>query len=380
MTMDLVFPRLPPAFDAIGEYTAILAEHLAPFADVRILTSEHDPSPVAGARIERVFDEAPRRSIAAIARAVVDRRPDALLVQYNPFSYGHRGVNPWLAPVLARVRRGSPSTRIVLVAHETHIEPATLRKAVLCLAHRVQLAVLLRHVDRVASTIEAWVPGFGRAVGAGRVTAIPIGSNVPLRIVPRPSARSSLGLPKDAILVGVFGKVRPERRIDWVAGAVDAARRRGVDARLFYVGPDVERVHRAAGSVPVVSTGPLPIAAVPDGLCAMDLCATPFRRGVSGRRGSFIAALQHGIPTVSTAGPDTDRFLREGSGAAFELVPDSDREAFDRTVIRLCEDAVARSEIGDTGRRFHDTHFSWTEIARSHAEFCLGARAPDPGR
>ena len=67
---------------------------------------------------------------------------DAVLVQYNPFSYGRWGFAPWLVALTwaLRLRRREP--RIALMVHEPYVPMITWRSTVMGLWQRAQLRLL----------------------------------------------------------------------------------------------------------------------------------------------------------------------------------------------------------------------------------------------
>jgi glycosyltransferase involved in cell wall biosynthesis len=96
----------------------------------------------------------------------------------------------------------------------------------------------------------------------------------------------------------------------------------------------------------------------------MDLYLAPFVAGVSTRRGSFMAALQHGVPTVATAGAQTDPILHRNDGNAFVLRPETDVDAFAEIAFALQNDPDRRRQIGRAARRLYRNEFDWTVLAR----------------
>src|SRR4051812_30187350 len=121
--IDVIAAALPPQLDGIGDYTALMSAELARggAARVRLLTAQASPDPIPGATIETVFSASDPRSVRALLPAVLADPPDWLLVQYNPFSYGPRGFNPYLAGVLRTLKRQVPGLRIATMTHETHV-------------------------------------------------------------------------------------------------------------------------------------------------------------------------------------------------------------------------------------------------------------------
>jgi glycosyltransferase involved in cell wall biosynthesis len=91
----------------------------------------------------------------------------------------------------------------------------------------------------------------------------------------------------------------------------------------------------------------------------MDLHLTPFIDGVSTRRGSFMAGIQHGVPTVATRGELTDRILRDADGDALLLASTSDPDAFARAASALYADAEHRMAVGARGQHLYQEKFAF---------------------
>jgi glycosyltransferase involved in cell wall biosynthesis len=95
----------------------------------------------------------------------------------------------------------------------------------------------------------------------------------------------------------------------------------------------------------------------------MDVYCAPFDEGASTRRGSLLAGLQHGLPTVSTVGRRTDQALRAEHESALLLAPDDEPQAFAACVVQLATNPPLRREVGRAAEAFFETTFSWPVIA-----------------
>jgi len=129
------------------------------------------------------------------------------------------------------------------------------------------------------------------------------------------------------------------------------------------VGPSGSDLRAKLSPMPVRDAGPLPADEVSIHLSAMDLHLTPFIDGASTRRGSFLAGLQHGVPSVSTRGPLTDPLIAEADGDAYLLTPVGDATAYVRAVQKLYRNPSSRSLIATRSSKFFDSYFSWPTIA-----------------
>lgn len=365
MTYDLIFPALPPSLDGIGDYTAHLATELARTHQVRVLTAQADALPLheAGVTVERAFTTDHRAAVHDLVAPIAARRPDWVLLQYNPFSYGEWGLNLSLPGVLSRIREAAPATRIAVTVHEPFVPVRSLRALVMTTWQRLQFWRLGRQADVVFCAIEPWVERFTPWFPTTPVVHLPVGSNMPRVEARRAETRKTLDFGPDTVVLGLFGQGHPSRMLSFVRRAITGLRTEGRDARVLYVGPAVDVVGGALSDVPHHCTGALPGPDVSRHLAAMDLYLAPFRDGVSARRGSFLAGLQHGLATVSTTGPQTDAFLDARDGSAFLLAPDDDLSAYEAHVRTLVEDAALRARLAAGGRALYDEVFAWPRIA-----------------
>ena len=97
-------------------------------------------------------------------------------------------------------------------------------------------------------------------------------------------------------------------------------------------------------------------------LAAADLFVAPFVDGVSTRRTTLMAALQHGLPVVGTDGRLTDDVLRR-AGDALTLVPADDPRRLAAAVRWLGGDADQRLARGAAGRELYEDSFDWPVIS-----------------
>lgn len=367
MTIELLFPTLPPALDGIGDHTVRLAAALAPTAPVCIRTGAGPvqlPSDVGGGvTVVDGYDFSSWGGLARLTRDLAQARPDWVLLQYNPFSYGHWGFNPMLPWALRSLRHRAPDTRIALMVHEPFVPPHSWQFALMSTWQRLQLWMLGRQADEILFSIAPWARQFQSWFPDTRVSHLPVGSNMPYVPGPAAEARVALGLPPEALILGVFGSAHPSRLLPHVraaARAVQAVR----PVHVLYVGGAGAAVRAALGdALPFTDTGPLPADEVSRAFGAMDLYLAPFRKGVSTRRGSFMVGLQHGRPCLSTHGRHTDPVLHTHDGSAFCLTPDTDPTAFAEAATRLATDPAARRRLAGGGQRLYESHFDWPVLA-----------------
>jgi glycosyltransferase involved in cell wall biosynthesis len=356
-----VFPYLPPALDGIGDHTARLAEALAPHAVVKVITARTNTElqPIPGVEIHRAFGVDRRRETRELVRAVEVSQPDWLLIQFNQFSYGRWGLNPYLPLALQSIRKRCPGVRVAWFAHEDFVPPSNARFMVMRVWQRAQFRALGRASDLVLFTIAPWAERYRSWFPDATVRFLPVGSNVPDERNEYVEARLRLGIEPTTVVAGVFGTLGVAKPVAYIRDAAQAIAARFADSVLLYVGPHGAILRSALPDMPLLDAGALPPKAVSSHLAAMDVHLTPFIDGVSTRRGSFMAGLQHGVPSITTLGVHSDQVLRRASGTAFAASPTGDAPMFAARAVDLVSDADALAAMRPAARTLYDEEFAF---------------------
>jgi glycosyltransferase involved in cell wall biosynthesis len=379
MRIHIVAPALPPALDGIGDHSARLAAGLAAAAEVTLIAPVGPAfDPVTGVQVLPAFSPERRRSTGGIvARAVADR-PDWLVLQYNPFCYGRWGLNLSLPRVVQQVKRRLPGTRFALFAHEQFVPVHDWKHAVMTTWQRWQFRQLGRAAEVILSSIDLWAVGNRKRFPGTPVVHMPVGSNVPRVNITRDEARARLGLTDADAVLGVFGRTHNSRLMDPLTHAIAAARAAGHRPVLLYIGPDVDAfAATAAAGTRVIADGPADADEVSRRLSGVDVFLSPFEDGVSTRRGSFLAALQHGLAVAGTRGAYTDPVFRDTDGTATLLADADDPHCLDANVVRLLGDAELRRRVGAAGAELSEREFAWPVLIRRFTD-ALAGREPLP--
>ena len=125
--------------------------------------------------------------------------------------------------------------------------------------------------------------------------------------------------------------------------------------------------------VRVESPGELSGEELASRLAAADIFLAPLIDGISTRRTTAMAALQHGLPVVATDGPLTDRIFR-GFPNAVGLVPVDHPGRFAAEVVRLADQPAVRAALGRAGERLYQSELDWPVAARRLLNACNGKR------
>lgn len=361
MRIALLSGAFPPQFDGIGDYTWWLSQALVEQGHgVTVLTSF---APVRqqpiGVEVIAAFNASRSQTIRGAMQSLRKTGPfDWLIVQYNPFCFGRRGFAPWLIPALR-----SSGIPIAVMFHETFAVPLwPWQQIVMRIWQYPQFAMLARTGLCNFVSTERWLAQV-RRWAKGPSQLLPVGSNLPLCSLTKAEARKRLGLSPDALILGVFGFAHQSKRTEWIGAAARRIHDRFPQTEVLCIGQVGEWVRRVCGEAPVHDCGSLPGPEVSLRMRAMDVFLAPLTDGISGRRGSTIAALQHGLPICSTVRTYTDAYLKNLKSPAFALVPHDNQDLFCEAALRLAEKALQEPNFGQELVEFHDRHFAWSTLA-----------------
>jgi glycosyltransferase involved in cell wall biosynthesis len=331
--------------DGIHAYSGLLVESLR--ADLEIDASWRNP----------------RETLADLrhARRFGNSHPPAFVLQYNPFNYGRWGFAPWLPLKLWRLKRVN-GARIALMVHERYYPIRDWRSALMGGWQRAQYYALHLLADVVFVSIASWAAILRDFRPRRPVHHLPVGSNLPDMRGARASQRARLGASDETLVLAAFGTNHPARLMDYVVEAVDRIAALGASTILLNLGSGAPTIE-VNPAVRVITPGHLDEDELARYLAAADLCLNPLRDGVSTRRGTVMAALQHGLSIVATDGHNTDPVLRHATDA-LRLTPVGDRDGFVRAACELATDAAARADRGARARELYESEFNWDVISR----------------
>lgn len=336
--ITLVIGTAEPGVDAIHDYSRRLAA---------ALSVEGAVAEVVSMATDDILDAARRGAT------------DAVVVQFNPFAFGRRGIAPGLVARLFRLRLQYRGVTVGVMCHETvGWLPGWTWRGVRQL-HRLQLGLILASADIAWASTTEWLREL-RRLGGRRATVLPVGSNLPDMRSERDVVRGEIGATHDRLVVATFSTGHMSHQEELVAESV---RRLAVHHDVLLLTLGAGRSPLAQDGVREVCPGLLEPAAVARLLAAADLYICPYVDGVSTRRGTVMAALQHGLPVVGTVGVSTAPELRSFLGR-YGVTTTSSTQTFADCVEASVAERDALCRHGERGRRLYETTYDWPVIAR----------------
>jgi hypothetical protein len=340
--------------DGIRDYSHRLLAQLREGDGLGARLVELEPDDIGRGRV-RLF--ASGASNGALSAAEV------CVIQYEPFSFGRWGFAPSLIGDVVKARLSRKRPVIALFVHESYVSGRRgWRWAVMSAWQRVQLLALRAASDVQLCSIEAWARPLRRMPPWTPVHHLPVASNLPDARAARSEQRAKLEIEPDTVVLACFGMHHVGRLAGHTLNAAEAITATGRPVYLLDLGTG-EPARERRGDITIHRPGFLEADAAARMLAAADIFLAPYADGVSTRRGTVMAALQHGLAVVGTHGPLTDCVLREAAGA-LELTPVDDGVAFAERARALAEDAERRTAVGTAGRALYESQFDWPVVSR----------------
>lgn len=386
----VVTGEYPPLEGSLGDHTHHLVAALAASGDTVEVWCPPAPTlddaeparapEIPGVTVHVLPSRFGWRAIAQLRRALRALPPDArVLVQWMPMAFGRRTTNLRFALMLFRL----PGRRLDLYVHDAgfDIGRETTRRALAGMMHRVMTWCAARSARRVYLTTPAWQTRLSllgmRALPKDAEAAwVPVSSNVPdhadeARVAELRRTLLARGRHQRVLVghFGTFGRFHFALMPHVVARILDEAHDRtfllvgrgGEALRDFIV---TERPELAAR---IVATGGLAPDDVAMHLAACDLLVQPFEDGASTRRGSLMAGVALGRPTIANRGRSTEELW--SAERAIHLTDSHAPHALAGAVTKLLADATLRERLSENARRLHAERFAMAHaIAAFRAE------------
>jgi glycosyltransferase involved in cell wall biosynthesis len=360
----LITGEYPPDIGGVGDYTRQLGEALSRCGDevhVWAPPSSSSANDTGPARVHRLPDHFGPRSLLAMDRGIDRHTMSRVVVQYVPHAFGWKAMNVPLCLWLASRHRA----RLGVMFHEVAYPMSRdqpMRHNVLGVVTRAMAAILARSARRIFVTTSAWEPML-RSISRTRqpIQCIPTFSNIPVvedeAGVNAIRRRVAMDGGKIAGHFGAHGSVYTNGATTLLAAGLEQA----PDLAVLLIGKGgtefragmIDRHPSFANRLH--ATGALAPVDVSRSIAACDLMIEYYPDGVSTRRTSCMAALEHGRPVVTTTGQLTEPLWQESCAVA--LAPANDLPQMAALVHRLLDDGIERQRLGTAARELYDRRF-----------------------
>jgi len=369
----ILCPKFHPLEDGLGQHTTHFYHTLKSKVETLVITSATPEIVTANQRDTDVYplvEHWDLRTLPQLLRLVRKEKPTHLLIQWVPYLYAKRAGLNFSFPSVIRTLKKLIKVQVHLYCHELYYPNlADLKSKVLHYSHKwilkqmiEQSELVLTSTDSFKKEIDALWPAFQK-----KTHWIPVSSNINRKISITPKT------PSKKVRIGLFGTFHPSKRVDLVLNSLFQAIQPKKEAyEIHYIGASEDEIKTLLTkedfthlSSFLVCTGFLKNSEVDQALQELDGFIAYFMDGLSSRRGSFLAALERGIPSISTTGQYTDSIFLNVPG--LHLLSPEER-AFQKGLHDLIQNGWPRSDahFRNSLSLFYNDSFSWEKTTNDY--------------
>lgn len=391
LRIGIVTGEYPPHQGGVGDFTREIAHALGDLGhEVHVIAHvnarpEGFPKPFGSLTVYPVIASWNLQSLISIRRLARQLQLDILNIQYQAAAYGMTPPIHFL-PLAA----GVPC---VMTFHDLRVpylfpKAGALRwQAIMLLAKTSAGVIVTNPEDRLTLEKNLWNADDAESAlknADRKLVEIPIGSNIKVNPKLQTSnsksgTRRKYGISEDDLVVGYFGFLNVSKGGETLFKAI--AQLPITNYKLLLIGGRTgtsdptnqayaEQLDALASELGIsnriISTGYLSPEDTTSAFFACDMMAMPYEDGASFRRGTFIACLAHGMPTITTQPSTLLPQLKHGEN--IYLIPTRDDSALAKAIMILQNDSILRERIA-RGALALSEQFTWDKIAKRTAEF-----------
>lgn len=360
----------PPVNDGIGDYTSRLIESLRKEKfRINLITTDEGEDFKRQGDIFSIIKKWNIFGVICILRLINKKRFDIIHIQFPSVRYQHH-ITLGLLPLFVRIFFRDIKTVITLHEYSVSYPVNKLRQFFLAMfSHRV-IVTDEDNFDRLCKILP-W--------GKKKVTVIPIGTNIDVYkydINERDVFVKRFGLRPETKIILFFGVIHPNKGVECLLESIEILQRDNFPVYLIIIS-QLDRTniyHRKIKRIiesdylkgVVLCTGYLPPDEISRYFFLSDLCVLPFTDGITFRRGTFMAAISHGVPVISTK---SDRYIPRElvNGENIVLVPVGDAVKLSEAIKDVCGDERLQKRLKKNIGKLSE-RFSGDRISHKHTE------------
>ena len=313
MKICFIVGSYPPEKCGIGDYTKLLAQELkGNYVDeIHVITSSCGDYLKGELRcgditVHALVEQWNFKALNIIKETIKSIEPDIIHFQFPSDKYG----KSFFINLLPSILKRNFSVKIVETVHE-YVNYSYKGKLKNLINYRAADSILVVE-ERYIEDIKAFAKTFSKKLS---IKYIPISSNIPKTVLSKEELKSiKLSYCKeDTFLISFFGFINELKGLEVLLEALKQLSVAGDNVKLLCLAAlDYEnnQYHNKLYKLvkdygiedKVIFSGfikePETVANL---IAASDLCVLPFNAGVSERNGSFLAALNQGVNTITTS-------------------------------------------------------------------------------
>jgi glycosyltransferase involved in cell wall biosynthesis len=366
MKISMICCNFPPQINGIGDYTFQISQELIRThkCKVKVFTNHTCSGLYENLEVINAFNSDRPSTLMSLVKLIKDESPNWIIFQYDPFAYGFRfGINPFLPLMLNSLRLSLPKVKIAIIVHENFIPTKSLKSYILSKYLNNQLWLACQSADAIITVIKPWLSTLKNWFPKKTVCQIPVGSNIPYLSHNAQEVRKSMGIDIDRCVLGLFGRVpSKDIEIQHIVASIKLLQEKGLNPTLLYLGFDEKGAKFYFENLPLFMSISISPSEMSRQLHAIDIFLVPTDEGLSTRKTSFMAGIQHGLPTVAVLGSSTEEMLISQNRKGVILVQSGNSDIFAQAVLELAENASFRRSMALEAQNLYLREFNWEKI------------------
>ncbi|MGD0290254.1 MAG: glycosyltransferase [Candidatus Binataceae bacterium] len=362
----MITGEYPPQAGGVSDYSCVVARGLAAAGDtVHVYAPENagiEPDD-DGVRIHRLPGHFGARALAKLSRSLGRNTNHRLLVQYVPHAFGFKAMNlPFCLWLYVHTRRYGGAA---VIFHEVKLgfrpgDPARYR--LLDAVTKLMARLVARSAAQIFVATPVWEPLLRPYIEDGQlITWLPVPSNIAVSgnsaqiAATRRRYVSACGP-----IIGHFSS-HPPAIAAMLRSVIPRILAASSASTMILIGAHSDTFRDSLISeypelaTRVVATGALPAGELSMAIASCDVMAQPYPDGVTSRRTSMMAALEHARAIVTTQGLATEPLWQQSGAVA--LVPAADSSAFASAVGELIGDHTRRRRYETAAKALYASRF-----------------------
>lgn len=356
----MLSPKYFPLSDGLGHYTKILTEYLSKEFDMSIICSNNclPDNGLEGVKHPLFLSSWKFFGWISILFYVVLKKPKYILLQYVPFMYSKKGgINFFVPLFIILLKIFSNETKFAVMLHELwYPNEPSFKSKILHYLHKLQLCLMLPVFSKIFTStksnfqeIKSLLP-----VVKDRIVFLPVASNI------KTPKKRNFSFRNRSHLVH-FGSLHISRNAEELVIKINHLLQDFPGVTLSYIGgeffsPDI----KDKLSSQIIYLGKLSDNEINQIFSQSDLLLAFYSDGVSARRGSILAALDHGLPVLTVLGHQTDDLFKT---SPVYLTSDN----VDDFIISLKKFLECNLQLQDPKEivHFYQNNFGWDLIVKT---------------
>lgn len=358
-------PKTPPHICGVGDYTINLATHCQSQLnlDINIVVETSCDPRSEPIKIQPLVKNWSPTGCQALLTELEASGVKTVILQYTGFSYSPKGFNLNLIPFWQDCAQ---RFQALLMVHETYNRwdlkyPGTW-------ALNPCQKYLLRQLTQVSHQVfcgsETYLSQLKRIISdPQKLHYLPIPSNIPpdpLTSDQRQVLQHSLNLPSNHHVLSLFGCQHSIRQ-DWLYKLDRHLKQLNQPISWLLLGNAQQILLPLLN--PVLRPGHLTASRLSHHLQLSDLLLMPHELGISAKRTSLMAAIEHGVPIIGTKGYLTDQFLCQLP--SIKLVDDSNYKQFEQQVIAALAQLTTLKNAAKLSQAYYYKRLSWPIVTNT---------------